>query len=379
MSTRVEEGELLGQVKERGRYRRGDFIQNLVIILLLGIGLYLLVPRFIGEAEMLKVVRHANFMLIPLALALESFSMLSVCFLYFRLQREGGARLSFRRVSLIFMSAYAFGHVVPGGNAGTFYLNYVEMRREKLSRTLILKVLTAANIFYSAAMILLLSVGLLLSALVAGLPNGYRLTALCISLGCLLFMLAFTLAMRREVFLEGLAGRLVRGLRRLGTWKNRDESVMVAQVMEIRDFVLGLLSERRSLMENGLYALGFWLMDMACLFVVFWAIGTPVNLGVVIIAYTIADILGSLPLTPAGLGVFEVAMGAVLYAYGYPRAVLATAILGFRFFSYWLCTAAGGMCYLFLRLDRRRESRRRSMEEQSCSAAGEWAAGKGRG
>ncbi len=358
MSTRVEEGEILGGVKERSRYRRGEFVQNLVIILLLGIGLYLLVPRFIGEAEMLNVVRRADLTFIPLALAVETLSMLSVCFLYYRLQREGGARLSFRRTALIYMSAYAFGHVVPGGNAGTFYLNYVEMRRENLSRTLILKVLTAANIFYSAAMILILSMGLLFSALVAGLPSSYRLTALFISLGCLLFMLAFSLVIRREAFLERMACRFVRVLRKLGAWRSYEESAMVAQVMEMRGFIQGLLWERRSLLENGFYALGFWLMDMACLFVVFRAIGSPVNLGVVIIAYTIADILGSLPLTPAGLGVFEVAMGAVLYAYGYPRAMLATAILGFRFFSYWLCTAAGGVCYLFLRLDRRRETKR---------------------
>ncbi len=97
-------------------------------------------------------------------------------------------------------------------------------------------------------------------------------------------------------------------------------------------------------------------MDMACLFIVFIAIGHPVNPGAVIIAYTVADVLGSLPLTPAGLGVFELSMGATLYAYGYPKEILATAVLGFRFFSYWLCTLAGGICYLVLLAQRKREA-----------------------
>lgn len=73
---------------------------------------------------------------------------------------------------------------------------------------------------------------------------------------------------------------------------------------------------------------------------------------------TFADIMGSFPLTPAGPGVFEVSLGTTLYAFGYPKEVLATAVLGFRFFSFWLCTLAGGACYLALRVVRRREERR---------------------
>jgi uncharacterized protein (TIRG00374 family) len=352
-----EEG-LLEEKEPQRKYRRGEVVQNLVIILLLGIGLYLLVPRFIGEADMLDVVRHANFFMIPFALAVETLSMLAVCFLYYELQREGGGRLPFGRMSLIFMSAYAFGHVVPGGNAGTFYLNYVELRREGLSRTLIVKVLTAANLFYSGAMLFLVSAGLLASMLYPGLSSGYKLIALLLASTCLIFLLACFLLIRNEALLERLAHRMVRGLRRLGAWKEREENELVAGIMEIRHFVYVLITHRDSLLRNGFYALGYWCMDMACLFIVFIAIGTPVNPGVVIIAYAIADILGSLPLTPAGLGIFEIAMGATFYAYGYPKAVLVTAVLGFRFFSYWMCTLAGGICYVFLRLERRRERKR---------------------
>ncbi len=144
-------------------------------------------------------------------------------------------------------------------------------------------------------------------------------------------------------------------MKRLGAWKEREEGELAERMVEVRDFVYLVISRRESLTRNGVYALGFWLMDMACLFIVFIAIGHPVNPGAVIIAYTVADVLGSLPLTPAGLGIFEFSMGATLYAYGYPKEVLAAAVLGFRFFSYWLCTLAGGICYLVLRTHRKRE------------------------
>lgn len=341
----------------RGRYRRGEVLQNLFIVLLLAIGLYFMVPRLIGVSEMLDVISHANLFMLPLALAVETLSMLSICFLYFELQREGGGRLSFGRTSLIFMSAYAFGHIVPGGNAGTFYLNYVEMRREGLSRTLTLKVLTAANLFYSGAMICLCIAGLVVSLFYPDLTYGYKVTALLVATGLLVFLLACALLIRNEALLERLALRLVRGLRRMGAWKGREESSLVANIMEVRRFFYALVTHRDSLLRNGFYALSYWCMDMACLFIVFIALGAPVNPGIVIIAYAIADLLGSLPLTPAGLGIFEVSMGAIFYAYGYPVEVLAAAVLGFRFFSFWLCTLAGGVCYVFLRLERRKERR----------------------
>jgi len=358
-------------------YRRGEIAQNLVTMLLLGVGLYLLVPRLVGEAAMLDVVRHANFLLTPFALAVETLSMLSICFLYHSLQREAGGHLTPGRTSLIFMSAYAFGHVVPGGNAGTFYLNYVELRREGLGRRKVLKTLAAANVLYSAAMVVILAAGLLSSCVLPGLPASYRLTAFLLAGGCALFLAASYLLIRNARLVGRAAVRLARLLKRLGAWKDREEGELVERMVEVRDFVYRLVSRREPLVRNGVYALGFWLMDMACLFIVFIAIGHPVNPGAVIIAYTVADVLGSLPLTPAGLGIFELSMGATLYAYGYPKEVLATAVLGFRFFSYWLCTLAGGICYLVLRAHRKREAAGRTGETAATSHPAETASEQG--
>ncbi len=340
--------------RSRGGWR---LLANLMVMLWLGVGLYYLVPKFIGDREMLAVVRNANFLLIPAALAVETASMLFICRLYYEVLRIGGGRLSFGRVSLIYMSAYAFGHVVPGGNAGTVYLNYRELRREGVGRALTVKALGAAYVIYSAALIALVAMGLLLSLLTGRLPLAFNLTALSIAGGSLLFMAACVYLVRRPRVLKRLAGRLLLAAQRARLLRGVDAGEVEERVEETLDYLMAIFTRRDNAVRAGAWGLGFWLFDLACLYTVFVAIGHPVNPGILMVCYTVADIMGSLPLTPAGLGVFEVSLGATLYAFGYPKEVLATAVLGFRFFSFWLCTLAGGICYLVLRLRRRSEEK----------------------
>jgi len=339
--------------------RRGGWriLESVVLLLLLGVGLYLLAPKLIGDREMLAVVRNANFLLVPVALIIEAASMLSICRLYYEVLRLGGGTLPFSRVFLIYMSAYAFGHVVPGGNAGTLYLNYRELRREDVPKGLTLKTLAVSYVIYSAALIVLLAAGLLLSLATGRLPFAYDVTALGIAGGSLLFLLSCVLVLRRRSTVRRMAGGVVRGAHRLCLLHGLSEEEAERRALEIRGYLVSVFTDRRNLLRTGFYGLGFWLMDVACLYTVFVAIGYPINPGILLVCYTVADIMGSIPLTPAGLGIFEVSLGATLYAFGYPAEVLATAILGFRFFSFWLCTFAGGSCYPLLLLARRRDGK----------------------
>jgi uncharacterized protein (TIRG00374 family) len=330
-------------------------LQNTILLLLLGTGLYLLVPKFIGDKEMLSVIKHANFLVIPVALAIETLSMLAICRLYYEVLRRGGGRLSFRRTSLIYMSAYAFGHVVPGGNVGTMYLSYREFRQEGVSKRLAANTLIISNIAYSASLIVLLVAGLLLSLATGRLPLTYSITALVIAGGSILFVLLCLYLLHRPRLLHRLILAILHGLQALRVLRNVKDEEASSWVSDISAEVVSILRDRRSLFTIGGSALGFWLFDLACLYAVFLAIGHPINPGILMLCYTIADILGSLPLTPAGLGVFEVSLGALLYAFGYAPEVLAIAILGFRFFSFWMCTLAGGGCYLALLLERRKQ------------------------
>jgi uncharacterized protein (TIRG00374 family) len=293
--------------------------------------------------------------------------MLCVCRLYYEVLRLGGGDLTFPRMSLIYMSAYAFGHVVPGGNAGTLYLNFREMRNERVPRALTAKTLAVAYIIYSAALIVLLAMGLLLSLFSGRLPLTYNLTAMTIAAGAVLFMLLCIYIFRRPRVLQWMAAAFIGAVHHLHLMRGVDEREAIYQVMELRGYVLSVFANRRNILRTGSFGLGFWLLDMTCLYIVFLALGHPINPGILMITYTIADIMGSLPLTPAGLGVFEISLGATLFAFGYQKEVLILAILGFRFFSFWMCTLAGGICYLILRLARRRERSRGAVQEAGRS------------
>ncbi|OFW55447.1 MAG: hypothetical protein A2Y75_08940 [Candidatus Solincola sediminis] len=335
--------------------RQWHMIRDIIILLLLGTGLYLLVPKFIGDREMLAVVKNANFLMIPVALAIETLSMLSICRLYYEVMKSGGGSLSFPRLSLIYMSAYAFGHVVPGGNAGTVYLNYREYRNEGVSRRLAAKTLVISNLAYSAGLIAMLVCGLLLTLATGRLPFSYNITAIVISSGSILFVLLCVYVLIRPDLLRRVAVALLHAIKAFHLLNAISDEEVESWVGDISDYVRSMFRDRRSLIRIGSCGIGFWFFDLACLYTVFVAIGHPINPGILMLSYTIADIVGSLPLTPAGLGVFEVSLGAILYGFGYPKEVLATAILGFRFFSFWLCTLAGGGCYLVLLTQRRKQ------------------------
>jgi hypothetical protein len=268
---------------------------------------------------------------------------------------SGGGQLTFRRVSLVYMSAYAFGHVVPGGNAGTLYLSYREFRKEKVSPRLAVKTLIASNLAYSAGLIALLVAGLLLSLTTGRLPFTFNVTALVIASGSILFVFFCLYLLRRPRLLEKLVLGMLHGLKRMHVLRALSDGEANSWVADISAYLQSILSDSATLLRVGSCGLGFWLCDFACLYTVFVAIGHPINPGILLFCYTVADIVGSLPLTPAGLGVFEVSLGAMLYGFGYPAGVLATAILGFRFFSFWLCTMAGGACYMALVLERRKQ------------------------
>ncbi len=346
-------------------------LEDIVVVLALGAGMYLLVPKLLGDREMVAILTgHTNWLVIPLCLLVETISMVSICYLYYQVLRIGGERLSFGRTAKIYMSAYAFGHIVPGANAGTFYLNYRELRNEGVSRSTVIKTLAVSNIAYSGAILVLFVAGILLSLVTGRMPFTFNVSAIAVAGGAILFVLLCIFLYRRPALLVRMSTAFMRLVRRMGFAKEIDFDVIPGQVEETRSYISSIVRSRTNLARIGTPAMSFWLFDLLCLYIVFLAIGHPVNPGILMVCYTIADLLASIPTTPAGLGVFEVTLGASLYAFGVPKEALAIGILGFRFFSFWLPIPVGGICYLILRMDRRRECRNGKIATETDSAQG---------
>jgi uncharacterized protein (TIRG00374 family) len=99
--------------------------------------------------------------------------------------------------------------------------------------------------------------------------------------------------------------------------------------------------------------LGF---DYGCLLAALRASGANPQPSLVLLAYSAAEIVALIPLTPGGLGIVEASLSGLLVLAGVPAGDALLATLTYRIASYWLPLLTGLPAYL---LFRRRYQRRR--------------------
>jgi uncharacterized membrane protein YbhN (UPF0104 family) len=81
--------------------------------------------------------------------------------------------------------------------------------------------------------------------------------------------------------------------------------------------------------------------------------------GALLVAYGVATLLGSLPVSPGGLGIVEGTLVPSLVGFGVPGAAAVLAVVCWRLFEFWLPIPVAGLCYLSLRIQLwRRDGRR---------------------
>lgn len=81
------------------------------------------------------------------------------------------------------------------------------------------------------------------------------------------------------------------------------------------------------------YALLANICDIAIIYTVYLAFGSPVNIGAVIIAYAIANFAGLISVLPGGIGIYEGLTTATLLAAGVPAAISIPVVIMFRVLS----------------------------------------------
>jgi uncharacterized protein (TIRG00374 family) len=107
-----------------------------------------------------------------------------------------------------------------------------------------------------------------------------------------------------------------------------------------------------------LWAAGNWVFDAASLWLFLAAYGHRLNPVTLFVAYGIANLLGTLPISPGGLGIIEGVLVPSLVGFGAPRAIAVLAVVSWRLFEFWAPIPIGGLSYLSLRVQRWREDRR---------------------
>jgi uncharacterized protein (TIRG00374 family) len=85
-----------------------------------------------------------------------------------------------------------------------------------------------------------------------------------------------------------------------------------------------------------LASVGRWVFDYLALLACLRAVGAEPDPSLVLLAYVAAQLLGTIPLTPGGLGFVEAGLTGLLTAAGIDAGDAALATLAYRLVSFWL-------------------------------------------
>jgi lysylphosphatidylglycerol synthase-like protein len=90
-----------------------------------------------------------------------------------------------------------------------------------------------------------------------------------------------------------------------------------------------------------LASLGCAWAGLLSLDLMFVAVRYQPGFGPLAVAYSAANVVSALPVTPGGLGVAEVTLMAITVGFGAPRPTAVLAVLGYRLVNYWLALLPG--------------------------------------
>ncbi len=245
-----------------------------------------------------------------------------------------------RPVILSQLAANSFGRVVPGGLATVGAVQYTMLVRAGVPYAAAASGITASALVVFAT---LLALPLLaLPAILTGVAVDPNLTRAALA-GAIVFVLMVVVGAASVIWdrpLE-LIGRGVQGL--LNRLRPRHEplSSLPERLLRERDIVIGVLG--RQWWEALLLAAGRWVLDYLTLIAALYAVGATPRASLVLLAFCAAQVLGTLPLTPGGLGFVEAGLTGTLAVAGVGAGAAVVATLAYRLVSFWLPIPAGAV------------------------------------
>jgi uncharacterized protein (TIRG00374 family) len=244
------------------------------------------------------------------------------------------------------LASNAFGRIVPGGVAAAGALQYSMLVNAGISAARAASGMTASSVLVFG---ILLGLPLLaVPAIVGGAPVDRGLENATL-VGAALFLLlaaggGAAFASDRPLLVAGRAAQSVRNrvLRRREPLRG-----LPHRLLRERDQVRRTLG--RKWWQALLLASGRWVLDYLTLLAALTAVGADPRPSLVLLAFCAAQILGTLPLTPGGLGFVEAGLTGTLALAGVSGGAAVVATLAYRLVSFWLPIPAGGVAGLLHR------------------------------
>jgi uncharacterized protein (TIRG00374 family) len=333
-----------------------------LLLVVTAVSLYLLAPALLevfGAFDQLDDINPLWFVAM-IALQVGSYAcMWAVQRLAIRIRRWGPVITSQ-------LASNAFGRIVPGGVAAAGAMQYAMLVRAGVPGAAAASGMTASSLLVFGT---LLALPLLaVPAIVSGAAVDPELVHASIA-GAIVFLAMFALGAAcivwdRPLELIGGAAQNVRNriLRRRTPLTGLPE-----RLIRERDIVLEVLG--RQWWEALLGAAGRWVLDYLTLLAALYAVNAHPRASLVLLAFFAAQLLGTLPLTPGGLGFVEAGLTGTLALAGVGAAASVVATLAYRLVSFWLPIPAGGVAAFLHRRHYGENGSEKSRKERSSAAA----------
>jgi uncharacterized protein (TIRG00374 family) len=304
---------------------------------------YLVIPELIGASKDAYLLDRLNLGWMIAGLVLEVVSLFCYALLTRALLPAQG-RPNISRLFRIDLAAAAVAHVIPAGTVGSAGVGFQLFTSEGLDGTDVGVMMATKGMGSTVVLNVLLWLALVISIPLSGFRPIYATVAV-IGAVLLAAIAALIVGLTRGA---QRAARIVRaiGNKIPGVGGDRLEKI----VLQADESLRRLGTDRGVLYGSLSWASLNWLLDAAslwCFIAAFGSFADPVGL---FAAYGIANVIGAIPITPAGLGVIDSVTPVLLISFGLTRSVATLGVLSWRLVNFWLPIPTGAAAYVSLKV-----------------------------
>jgi uncharacterized protein (TIRG00374 family) len=265
-------------------------------------------------------------------------------------------RPSFLRILRVDLVTVGLSHAVPAGSVAGTALGYELLAEEGVGEVESGFVKVSQSLLSGMLLQAMLGGFLLLKIMLYGPSTSNALLAAAGGV-IVAFVIAFGYLLVRHT---GLVKRVV--LRLFGWLPKLTPDRLSRFVDELAARLSELLSHPGRLVWAAAGSLGNWVFDLVSLWAAIRAFGPSPNITLIGVAFCVAQVAASLPISPAGLGVVESSMVPLLISFGASSAVAVLGVLAWRVFNFWFPLPVGGLAYLSILVSRRQRSSMQASE-----------------
>jgi putative heme transporter len=237
------------------------------------------------------------------------------------------------------LATLAASHVLPGGSFTSTPIGFRLLQRAGVSAANASFVLAVQSVGSAVVLNIILWIALVISIPIRGANAAYAGVAL---VGVLLIV----------AFLALLVG-VSSGSAVVDHIVAFAERIPFVRTVPLAKFLNELVTSARQLSKNPRrlrratrWAAAQWLADAASLWFFLAAVGRFITPDGLLVAFGLANVAASIPLTPGGVGVYEAVLTSSLVGFGVPRAPAVIAVLAYRLIGFWLPIPVGAVAYL---------------------------------